>query len=1595
MADNVTLILNIVLVAMIVIVVIATLIGLWKGIWKTSFKLIFRSILFIIMIFCAQPITSAICSMNIKTTFGINGTIMGVPLTSLDQTLANILLKNYEISPIAGYDLYSTALLLSHSILSCIIFFVLALLTFLIGSVFATIFYHLIFKHIIPKKAQKRKIRWAGAVCGFIDGFLCMVMLISPLSSMMNTAVKAEPLVTKSNDLKIIDDGTYSSIMSGIEGYNNSALFTTMKIFNPLSDAMINKVVEVEINGAKMGLIDEFETLVDLFKPLMDHLSSGENGVSINYQTILLKETIAELTKIVSSSKLIVNMIPGLISMGQHMIEDPLTKKIIMGLDFKDIDFKNDLGAINEFYGKLYDAGLFSRVDSDKFNLTIYLENIDLYAEALKSITSIEMISNNLSQIMSFTADEINKKLGESVFPTSQNAYADIDWDNDLACILNCAAQLVKTLDIKTLDNLDINSLLTDALKNEEKREGISLAFCGNDTQKGLFDAKLVESLDLKTLVIKILSSVPEITDYIDEDDLYDLFDKKTIKLKDEFKIIFELIPLVFGNDNLPLDSIDLANETHISELKKLVKVASKSELLTRILPRLLKSNLSDANISKDMLFGLSIDDLNFNFSSPAMMEEEFNLLLDTIKNALEISKQISGSDESQSLQDTIGKIDTEKLKTVLVNLYTSKIINPSHRISGSDEYENDRNFIALVKGILSEQSIKDLGVVVPNNLDKIIWYDEKTNTGEIINIVDSFAVLKNHLDFFDSSDITFEKIEGSMIKEILQGLGKSYVFSSSLASIFNKNISPILKDLGVEVDFSIVQNWENEGDCFEKIINSLKAISKDGGLDKIDWLNSDLTRVNAILTAFAQTEIMSVQQLDTGLFFDNFGNLLSSVMNNDSFKGVLGSSINSSIFQTCDPTTGLNNRGWTWVEEKKVIKILEEDVEISTKGEIYNLINLLEKINNAGVDNIKGDSIDPVLLKDILLSLVETNTLHIVIGDLLENAIANTEAIVLDEDNSIDLKKLNTDVLFAMSKEELRTEIEYLIHIYDQFTSGVLESLLAQDQVMNLSKEQLDSLKVILDDFASLKTFTTNIEGERLSLHEEILSSIFNFIRLDQMVTNHVAKDDDSAQVQKEKKLKAKASMQSIITSVTDWLDYQDASGQVVLNENSKIIRFLERANGIDIEQVNAFSSLNPDQVASILTSLNDSKILHQAIPTFIQQAFEVFYIDQLTTINGKKYYDINYRVHLTTSEEDIAYWDQELSVFLELTRNIYYIDSEGGHYLDSSELGFNTDIFNLYNILSPIDRMQLLNENKEYILLSYILNTDIPSSDGTSKSLIDLIRDMPSNANEHIKAARIRRLFFNYGHSDDDLRLQCDILNNFLKNLSSMISVDFSKDNLEIDGQQAYDFIMDTMAIINNNGEVGAFKSLFASEVVASFFNNGFSSAVNDSESAKVMETFFFERDEMQREYFRLNIVEARGVKGLLDLTKAKTQQEMADAISLMGSYPETISNMTLEDSGYSEEDKDSLALLKKVSNMYYSDYSVKRSDVNSNLALMLFDEYMPDSTAFKSFYTLYLNTQCDGSIDNLVFEDLAYSIRHYDSSNPTHIPVNPNRP
>ncbi|HBD06351.1 MAG TPA: hypothetical protein DCY93_02950 [Firmicutes bacterium] len=1584
---DITLIANLVLVGMIALVVIASLIGLWKGIWKTSFKLIFRSICFVVMIFCSQPITNAICKINFATTFHVDAEILDVKLTTFDETLANILVNSGKISPVTGSDLYGTCLALAHSLLSCAIFFVLMILTLLIGSLLATLFYHLIFKHFISKKLRKKKkIRWAGALCGLLDGALCMVMLFSPLSSMAKIVTERPEYIDSAHEMKVLDDNTYNTIKKGIDAYNSSALYSTLKVLSPVSDGIVNQVVEVEVNGVKMGLLNELETLLTVVKPVLPAVTFNGGNPVIDYQKLLAKDTIKQVLELLGKSKLIINIIPGLISMGQNVIDDPSMKEVINELDFKDIDWKNDMNAVSAFYEKIYDAGLFNRVTPSEINFTVYLANMDQYCDALTSITSIEMIDKNLPFIMSPVLKEVNKSLGQDIFPTDSGLLKDLDWDHELKCLATCLSNLLKAFNITSLNNINFEELLNKALKDNEKIEFIRKAICGDEEKDvlGLLNLNLIDSVDLESLVTKLLSSVPSVGEYVDERTIHDVFSSEDMNLIDEFNTIIDIVPLIYNNPNLPLDKIDFKNNTHVKELKNVISVASNSKLMLAAFPGLVKKALKDSNISSDMLFGLSVDDLSFTFDDSTQMKNELTTILDIASDALEISDTLSNS--SLTVQQAMEKLDLEKVRDILVKMYKSSIINPSHRIDGSAEIEKDRNFEALIEGILKQKALQDVGVIVPNNLSSIEWYIEGTKNGEIDKIVNSLQVVKNNMSFFTSGDITLDNIDGKLIKDILTTLGKSDVFAPSLASIFNKNVSPIIQDIGVSLDFYVVKDWENEGECLARVVDSLKKISSSADLANIDWLNSDLTRVNAILTAFSQTNVLGVRQQDTGLYFDYFGDLLDKVFNNDSFQGVLGDSIDPTYFQSCDPSTGELNKGWKWVEQEKTITIDTEEVIVTEKGEIANLINLLSVIQTTGVDNITGDSVDANTLRIILESLVETNTLSIVLPDMLEKAIQNIAPIVLDEDNSIDLRSLNTSVFYTMTKEEKKSEINYLVDVYNQFKTGELDTMF--NTISNLTEAQLNTLQKVLDDVASMKSFTVNKPLERLSLHETIISSLFNYIKLDQMITNNVEKEEMTAEEKHQVKLRAKTSMQSVITSITDWVDTTSPSGAKVMQENSKIIRLLRNVNGIDINNLNNMSSLSPTQVRSILSCFNDSKILHQALPTFFEQAFELFNITTLITVDSRVYYDINYRVHLTTSEEDMAFWNHELEGFFELADNLYKVDSAGnGYYIDSSETGFNEDVFDLYRVLGPIDKMDLLSDNKEYIVYSYLRNT--------GAELVDLVRDLDSGANDHIKAARIRKLFFPYAHTEEDLREECNILNSFLKNLASMVNASFDKNNLEITGKQAYDLVMKTMMIKEDGTGVKAVKSLFASEIVASYLTKGFKSVTTDTAILNTLENFFFAPDDNGRDYLRLNIVEARGIKGMLDLASATDEASIVKALKLMGSYSETISTMTLADAGYVAGEENSLALLKDISATYYSDYRTKRANVNSQLAFTLFKSYTPNNALFDGVYTLYLDQVCSGDINNLVFEDLAYAIEHYDITDPGTIPVNPDRP
>lgn len=1574
--SDIALIANLTLVGLIVIVVIAALIGLWKGVWKTSFKLVFRSILFIIMVFCAQPIANGICNIDFAKTFNMHTSINGVEFTTINETIAQLLVKSGNISPITGQSLYETCFAIGHSLASFVIFFVIMILTLIFGSLFSTLFYHAIFKHIIPKKTRKtKKIRWIGTIAGAVDGLLCAVMLISPLSTLANVMTKHDEAIQSAHESKVLSDSVYNAIMEGLNGYRSSALYATMKGLDPLSSGIMNQVVEIELNGVKTGFLTEISGLLDIVTPIISYIdfSSGDTPV-IQLTSLMAKDNVGRILSILANSHLIVGIIPGLISMGQAMISDPTIEEIVSKLDFSDIDWSKDLVALGDFYGTIYDAGVIS-FDKNELNFGFDINKLAEYKTAVQKIISIDCIKQNMASVMAYSADYLNQTLNASVFSTSVNDYHGLDWEHDLTCFVNAVTGVFDALEIKSFDNLDFASLLSDALADNTKIEKLKKAIVGTTANPGLLDLNLLDTaVELDSLAISLLEPVQDIKEYVDSDIIKDLF-KDNIDLKSEFSTIFDLIPLVNNNPNLPLDAIELTNPNHIAELKKCVDIIAESSILRSIFPGLIESSLKSADISDEMLFGLSLDLLNFHFESGDELKTEMNRILDLTKLATDLTSVLN--DETLTSEQVIRKLDLNSLKTIMVGMYESKIINPPHRIDGGDTIVENHNFFAFISGIMSQPSLVELGVIVPTNLENIAWLDRGNTKGEISRIIDSIAVLQEEAEFFLNGTITLTSIEGATIRKILQVFGESSFFSYSLASIFNTNVAPLINDLGITIDFNNVTDWVNEGDCLAKVIDSLKVIAPEGNLTNVDWLNSDLTRVNAVLTAFAKTDIMSVTQDATGRYVDQFGSLLAEVFTGDSFKGVLGDSINESYFQSNDPMTGVNV-GWQWVNTTKTDEIPAanpdtptEIIELTETGEIKNLVNILELIQTYGVDNINNGNLDPTQLKAVLLNVVRSSTLSDVIPDLLSSSLKQIAPIELDSANTVKISDLNAAVFHDLTLQEKETEITYLTEIYADFKSGKLENLFKT--VDKLTDTELTAVKVTLDNMASLKTFTIPKVGESLSLYENIISAFLNFIQLDQMVTNNVTKSTDADY--ETVRAKAKNQMRSIISGVEVWLDTSSGS-TTTLGENSRLIEVMRSLSGIDLNKLNDFNSLSPDQLTKILNTLNVSILCHQAVPTFFEQAFDAFNISALTKIDGSSYYDVHYRVHLTNSETDINFWAREIVALGDLASAIYNIDEK--RYYDFSNIGFgNTDLYNsikLHQLLIPIDHMELLTENKEYIVYNFIKNTDQQS---TNNSLVDMVRDMPSGiSNEHIKAARIRKLFFPIGHTDADLQLQCELLEVFLATMAKNIDVSFTGAD-SLDGDLAYQFIASTFMINNNSStsDVSKVRSLFASEIVASYFTKGFEALLtdpNDVDMLNSIRTFFFDRDENGWDYLNLGLVEARGIQGLLLLAKSNDLQEAANALDLMGSSSATISSMTLP-SEATDKEKNELALLKLEHKKYYTASNGEGKRVNnSKIALYLFEKYY-NSTSLGNLIPCPSTSSPD-----FLFEDLADKFR-----------------
>ena len=158
MPEIVSIVLLIVFILLFFLALLAAIAGFIKGLYKTMVKTILVACLLGVFIVLTPSITQAIGNIDLSS-FGLSFQFneQTILVTSIQETLANVITATGLISPMNGISIYQTAIALANSLLSYVIFFVLVLLTQLLIWLLTAIVYNGIFRWFLPVETAKQR----------------------------------------------------------------------------------------------------------------------------------------------------------------------------------------------------------------------------------------------------------------------------------------------------------------------------------------------------------------------------------------------------------------------------------------------------------------------------------------------------------------------------------------------------------------------------------------------------------------------------------------------------------------------------------------------------------------------------------------------------------------------------------------------------------------------------------------------------------------------------------------------------------------------------------------------------------------------------------------------------------------------------------------------------------------------------------------------------------------------------------------------------------------------------------------------------------------------------------------------------------------------------------------------------------------------------------------------------------------------------------------------------------------------------------------------------------------------------------------------
>lgn len=1645
--------------------IIGGIFALIRGIYRTTCKYIVEGILIIILVLCMPGIVNWVSSIDFSSMFSFSFNVdnTSITFTSVDQTVVDVLVAK-GINSSSNPALYLSSISLVHSILGLAFYIVGMILVMLITPILTWLVYLLTFMIFVSKERRKnKKHRFIASIEGFVCGVVIACLFIAPFSSLVNIASQASSELKNNSSGDQVSESDFNTLIEFLSKYQDSAFYTALSFGSKdsskaLDTKVMTQVSEVTINGTKTSIYNEIGEIIKIFSSCGDSLkvdisNDGKISISLETNTLLSPDTISSLLNNLSSWETFLYLVPALAQIGNNI--DQIES---IGLDLSNISWSDTVSNINQIYKALYDAGLIDfyvvplvKGDTVPNYFIIDISKKDNYKEAINKLLDNGVVANNLPYIL-YNASKSDQF---SYLSSSLDTYKSLNYKNIFSNLVDFLFYTCNSLGVSELyfDNVNsFTSQLIEKIKLEENNDTLKALLSGGEititdndqasqvTYEGLLSNELFSSniIDFPKFLTSTLTSVESVSKYLTEEDLISIGQQiKEKGLKEEVKNIVGMMTdiLKLVDDIQAKGSIDFGDEETRNNISNVLIKSKQSSIITKILPKVIKRMLTEnASSLESNLYGLKVTDFDFepvDENGDSIFIDECNDLIEIAKYAQDLSKQIDGKSDTASMLESI---DTATLQNLLVGIISNKIINPNSNITGIEaDYQTNYNFNKIIKGIFKQDSLKDMGFILADDLSSITWLGED---GEIKNIVNIIDFCKLNPDFF-GGDLSLDEIEPSQIQELIELVSTSKLLGNSINSILTKNVSSLLDGIGVNMNFYSVKDWKQEASKFAKVIEKLKQLPSTD-FSKVDWFSLDENQINSLLTNLYQLDLFKVQKGDSSLYEDPFGNLIYKLLlNNDAISDIFGKNnftiedfstvenkISGSTKSEFSSWVGtISNSGTYTYTNSNDEEITISEQTIDTDGEIYNLSHLFGIIKSTNITSSTFDyktDLTKENFKDLLNTLSSSSPFSKMLPNILDYAFNKIGDLNLNESTSINLKLLNTNVLNTISKSEREDEIEYISDIYGMIVNDIFSSIKdafkADSSKLEIEQDSITSIENLLNDFGKMKMSTTLKVGENIKFIDQLMSNILNISGIDQALTGV----DNS--------LDAKTLMIPYIKQITNSTTYKwdfdinsslstDLRKEAVYNNSTsqilsitKILRYASES-GINLNGIKGDIGTGDDSISSanlkqMLTYINQSKLMHFGMGNLFNKVFKTVNFDSyLDTGEGGKELKIDTFTHLDYSSTNVEYWQLNIDNFTLLYENISS-KSGGSNSLDNISIGKGEGKVSTYDLVSPLNNMPLFDDKREYIVYNLLSKVSSSSSSFNLKNYIRPITDDSSSTTIASKALKIRNLLFNDSYTASQLKIQCDILDNIVENSSSISSSDLSgssSDSTTVKtlGDTLFNLVLSVYNYEDENGNYLEDKvsiGYFASEVISNILVERLTAV--DSSLESFFKELLFTSSDYGRDYRYLNIIEANGLKGLILLSSFNSDY-FKDSTNKANSYPEfqaafKLLGRQLESSFtgstyYGQLTSNQIKLLKKTEQdttltKYYSSSSSTTKLNNSRLAIKLFNTYAKKivvasytlpTGATTTYYLSDIVTNAHIDFENQSFEEACGSI------------------